>query len=130
MYFGGGTPSLLSPAQVGRLIRAACPVSGAEVTLEANPETVTEESLGPAKSKEHSMPQRTYAVVGLGAIGLGMAQSLLRAGLNTIGCNRGPRPLEIFAADGGRTTHDAAEAAKAADVFFLAVVNAAQVAFF
>ena len=45
VYFGGGTPSLLSPAQVGRLIRAACPVSGAEVTLEANPETVTEESL-------------------------------------------------------------------------------------
>ncbi len=38
VYFGGGTPSLLSPAQVGRLIRAACPVSGAEVTLEANPE--------------------------------------------------------------------------------------------
>lgn len=73
------------------------------------------------------MPQRTYAVVGLGAIGLGMAQSLLRAGLNTIGCNRGPRPLEIFAGNGGRTTHDAAEAAKAADVFFLAVVNAAQV---
>ena len=28
------------------------------------------------------MPQRTYAVIGLGAIGLGMAQSLLRAGLN------------------------------------------------
>lgn len=73
------------------------------------------------------MPQRTYAVVGLGAIGLGMAQSLLRAGLNTIGCNRGPGPLKIFAGNGGRTTHDAAEAAKVADVFFLAVVNAAQV---
>lgn len=72
------------------------------------------------------MPQRTYAVIGLGAIGLGMAQSLLRADLNVIGCNRGPGPLKIFAGNGGRTTHDPAEAAKAADVLFLAVVNAAQ----
>ena len=73
------------------------------------------------------MPQRTYAVVGLGAIGLGMAQSLLRAGLNVIGCNRGPGPLKVFAGNGGQTTHAPAEAAKAADVLFLAVVNAAQV---
>ena len=72
------------------------------------------------------MSQRTYAVIGLGAIGLGMAQSLLRADLNVIGCNRGPGPLKIFAGNGGRTTHDPAEAAKAADVLFLAVVNAAQ----
>ncbi len=72
------------------------------------------------------MPQRTYAVVGLGAIGLGMAQSLLRAGLKTIGCNRGSRPLQAFAAHGGQTTHAPAEAAARADVLFLAVVNAAQ----
>ena len=45
VYFGGGTPSLLTPAQAKRLIRAADPVPGAEITLEANPETVTEESL-------------------------------------------------------------------------------------
>ena len=45
LYFGGGTPSLLTPAQAERLIRAADPVPGAEITLEANPETVTEESL-------------------------------------------------------------------------------------
>ena len=45
VYFGGGTPSLLTPAQAERLIRAAEPVPGAEITLEANPETVTEESL-------------------------------------------------------------------------------------
>ena len=32
VYFGGGTPSLLSPAQVGRLIRAACPLSGGKKT--------------------------------------------------------------------------------------------------
>ncbi len=73
------------------------------------------------------MPQQTYAVIGLGAIGLGMAQSLLRAGLKTVGCNRGPKPLRVFAESGGQITHDPAEAAAAADVLFLAVVNEAQV---
>ena len=45
VYFGGGTPSLLTPQQAERLIRAAAPVPGAEITLEANPETVDEASL-------------------------------------------------------------------------------------
>ncbi len=45
LYFGGGTPSLLTPAQAARLIRAAGPTPGAEITLEANPETVTPERL-------------------------------------------------------------------------------------
>jgi len=45
IFFGGGTPSLLDPADVERLIQA-CRVSyevaeGAEITLETNPETVT-----------------------------------------------------------------------------------------
>ncbi len=49
VYFGGGTPSLLSPKEVGQLV-AACRTaftlsSDAEVTLEANPETVTAERL-------------------------------------------------------------------------------------
>ncbi len=49
IFFGGGTPSLLEPAEVARLIgacRAAWTVAtDAEVTLEANPETVTLERL-------------------------------------------------------------------------------------
>ena len=49
IYFGGGTPSLLEPDEIGRLIEA-CRASfdlsdDAEVTLEANPETVTIETL-------------------------------------------------------------------------------------
>jgi oxygen-independent coproporphyrinogen-3 oxidase len=49
IYFGGGTPSLLEPAEVAALIDA-CRQSftltrDAEVTLEANPETVTPERL-------------------------------------------------------------------------------------
>ncbi len=49
IYFGGGTPSLLAPADVGALIRAcreAFEVApDAEVTLEANPDTVSEDRL-------------------------------------------------------------------------------------
>src|SRR5213595_148459 len=45
IYFGGGTPSLLEPEEVARIIdtcKSAFDVTGdAEVTLEANPETVT-----------------------------------------------------------------------------------------
>lgn len=45
IFFGGGTPSLLEPAEVGRLLRACREVFAVapdvEVTLEANPETVT-----------------------------------------------------------------------------------------
>ena len=45
LYFGGGTPALLSPAQVSALIEAANPLPGAEITLEANPDTVNAELL-------------------------------------------------------------------------------------
>ncbi len=49
IFFGGGTPSLLEPSEVGGLIRAcrdAFALSDqAEVTLEANPESVTAASL-------------------------------------------------------------------------------------
>lgn len=45
VYFGGGTPSLLTPAQVARLLDELCPMPAAEITLEANPDTVTEEAL-------------------------------------------------------------------------------------
>lgn len=44
IYFGGGTPSLLEPHEIARLIdvcRAAFAIApGAEITMEANPETV------------------------------------------------------------------------------------------
>lgn len=49
IYFGGGTPSLLTPEQIGRVleeVRSAFRISeDAEVTLEANPGTLTAESL-------------------------------------------------------------------------------------
>ena len=50
IYFGGGTPSLLEPDEIDRII-AACRTtfavsSDAEITLEANPETVSAARLG------------------------------------------------------------------------------------
>jgi len=49
IYFGGGTPSLLTPAQIDRLLAAArnhfLIEPAAEITLEANPGTVTPASL-------------------------------------------------------------------------------------
>lgn len=50
VYIGGGTPSLLTPAQAQRLIAAANPAKGAEITLEANPESATAEKLKGWKS--------------------------------------------------------------------------------
>ena len=49
IYFGGGTPSLLSGAEVARILEACCrsfDVSPEnEITLEANPESATHEAL-------------------------------------------------------------------------------------
>ena len=50
IFFGGGTPSLLSPSQFDSIfqsIRASFTLTGdAEITIEANPGTVAEEALG------------------------------------------------------------------------------------
>ena len=72
VYFGGGTPSLLTPAQVERLLAAAAPRSGAEVTLEANPETVTPEQL------------RGYRAAGINRLSIGV-QSARDSQLRTLG---------------------------------------------
>jgi len=54
IYFGGGTPSLLSPAQLETLLNAVYKrftvVANAEVTAEINPGTVTPETLAAFRS--------------------------------------------------------------------------------
>ena len=50
VYFGGGTPSLLEPtslAQIIEAIGASFPSHFEEVTLEADPETISPEKLPP-----------------------------------------------------------------------------------
>ena len=64
LYFGGGTPSLLEPALVARVIDAAVRRFGldreAEITLEANPGTLTAERL------------RGYRTAGVNRLSLGV----------------------------------------------------------
>ena len=72
LYFGGGTPSLLAPADAARLIDAAQPLPGAEITLETNPETVTEASL------------RAFRAAGVNRISFGV-QSARDSQLKTLG---------------------------------------------
>ena len=64
IYFGGGTPSLLAPKQVGSILNAvrdAFPVApSAEITMEMNPATVTPESL--ARYRELGVNRASFGV--------------------------------------------------------------------
>ena len=55
VFFGGGTPTLLSPAELGGILRKLDDAFGlrdnAEVTVEANPETVDAATLGQLRSQ-------------------------------------------------------------------------------
>lgn len=90
VFFGGGTPTLLAPAQLGRILGAVRErvgfVPGAEVTVEANPETVDESVFD--------------ALLGYGfnRVSIGV-QSLRPSVLEGLGRTHGPeRALEAIAA--------------------------------
>ena len=77
VFVGGGTPSLLSPAQLGSVLVEVPRQPGAEVTVECNPETVTEERLA------------GYAGAGVTRISLGV-QSLVPSVLASLGREHDP----------------------------------------
>ena len=89
VYFGGGTPSLLPPEDIGRVI-AACRESftladDAEITLETNPETVTVERM------------EAYRAAGVNRISMG-AQSFRDEELKRLGrVHSAARIREAFA---------------------------------
>lgn len=64
LYFGGGTPSLFGPARLASLleeVRNTCEISPtAEVTLEANPENVTQDLM------------HAYAAAGINRVSIGI----------------------------------------------------------
>lgn len=66
------------------------------------------------------------AVIGLGSMGFGMASSLLRAGLEVVGCDVAPAAVERLVALGGRGAASPAAAASGAAIVVSVVVNAAQ----
>ena len=69
---------------------------------------------------------RRSAVIGLGSMGLGMAKSLLHAGMEVSGYDINPNAAAAFAGAGGSAAASPAEAAKDADAVAVVVVNAEQ----
>lgn len=67
--------------------------------------------------------------IGLGAMGLGMANSLVKAGFHVCGYDVSPRPITEFGSVGGKSevARSPAEAALDATILILMVQNAAQV---
>jgi putative dehydrogenase len=65
-------------------------------------------------------------IIGLGSMGLGMAQSLLRKGLNVTGSDINPEALTRLNEAGGKGFASADNAAADADIVVTVVVNAAQ----
>ncbi|SDI24198.1 L-threonate dehydrogenase [Paraburkholderia phenazinium] len=69
---------------------------------------------------------RNVGVIGLGAMGLGVAHSLLRAGFRVHACDLRSAVLERFATDGGVACASPAELGAQCEVVITLVVNAAQ----
>ncbi|MEJ1086919.1 radical SAM family heme chaperone HemW [Microbacterium sp. Mu-80] len=68
VFFGGGTPTLLPPGDLARMLRAAVDAfgirDGAEVTVEANPDTVTDDVV------------RTLVDAGVNRLSIGMQSAV------------------------------------------------------
>lgn len=72
VYFGGGTPSLLTPRQVADILEAVDIAADAEITLEANPDTLTDEKL------------QGYRRAGVNRLSIGV-QTVYNTSLETLG---------------------------------------------
>ncbi|MEM7652260.1 MAG: L-threonate dehydrogenase [Pseudomonadota bacterium] len=70
---------------------------------------------------------RNVAVIGLGAMGYGMAKCLVTSGFSVQGCDVRADTLSRFEADGGTPHTSARDAVRDAEIVFLMVVSAEQV---
>ena len=68
----------------------------------------------------------TVGVIGLGAMGLGVARTLLRAGYPTLGCDLRPEALRAFERDGGVPCPAPSAMGSRCQVVIVLVVNEAQ----
>ncbi|CAN7419915.1 NAD(P)-binding domain-containing protein [Pseudoduganella sp. LjRoot289] len=69
---------------------------------------------------------KRVGVVGLGAMGIGIAQSLLRAGFEVHACDVRPEPVRKLAEAGARAAASPAELAANVEALLIVVVNAQQ----
>jgi putative oxygen-independent coproporphyrinogen III oxidase len=81
IYLGGGTPSIVPGAMLRRVITRLEPAAGVEITVEANPESTTDELL------------EELAIAGVTRISLGV-QSTSREALATLGRQSTPGSVE------------------------------------
>jgi putative oxygen-independent coproporphyrinogen III oxidase len=80
LFFGGGTPSLLSQGQLARILDAVPLADGAEVTVECNPETVDAATL------------RGYRAAGITRLSFGV-QSMVPHVLASLGRRHAPETV-------------------------------------
>nr|WP_288500020.1 L-threonate dehydrogenase [uncultured Pseudomonas sp.] len=73
-----------------------------------------------------AMTQSNVGVIGLGAMGLGIARSLLRNGFKVHACDVRNEVVQAFASEGGVACASPAEMAAACDIVITVVVNAEQ----
>jgi putative dehydrogenase len=78
------------------------------------------------EEKDLTMTQQSVGVIGLGAMGAGIAKTLRDKGLHVHVCDVRPGAAEAFAKDGGTACASVADLAAACDVVVSVVVNAAQ----
>lgn len=69
----------------------------------------------------------TIAIIGLGRMGSGMAQSIQKAGYSIVVWNRSPAKTEPFAASGAKVAATPAEAASQADIVVTSLLDDASV---
>ena len=72
------------------------------------------------------MSTRPVGVIGLGAMGLGVARSLLRAGFHTHACDVRPEVLQQFEREGGVACANPAALGAVCEAVVIVVVNADQ----
>jgi 3-hydroxyisobutyrate dehydrogenase len=77
-------------------------------------------------SNDSSLAGRKVGLIGLGAMGSGMAGSLRRAGAELRVCDAREGVAQAFAAEGGIASATPSELAAASEVVVSVVVNAAQ----
>ena len=77
IFFGGGTPTLVDPSLIARIIDAIPRSSTAEITIESNPDDVTDEMM------------RTFVSAGVNRISLGV-QSMVPHVLRALGRSHDP----------------------------------------